>query len=379
MILLQIVCGLDRKRFTPIVVLPDDMKHVGLLSAELTLNGIEWRHLPIAIVRRRYLKLVGIPSFASKLLHGTLALRRFTRERNVQLIHGFTLAVAAAPLASLATGIPLVMHAHEIIERPRFLRKLLHALSLFRSSRLLCVSEAVRGNVIKDQPSAASRVQVIRNGIQPVSPPDKSISELRSELGVPIDKPLVGMIGRVSPWKGQQIFLEAAALVLKTHPDCHFIAIGGVFDNETQHLDQLIETQSRLRLHDAFTIAGFSKEARTMIAAFDLYVLPSTRPDPFPTVLLEAMSLGVPIIATAHGGPLEMVVEGVTGLLIPPSDPEALADGIRSLMSMPDRGQSMGETGRARASSLFGIQRYLELIQTVYSEILEKKFSKISS
>jgi len=369
-ILLEIVTGLDRTRFTPIVILPADMEHVGLLSAELSARGIESLHLPLAIVRRRYLQPTGILPFLSSIVRGTRAIARLARQHDVRLIHGFTFAVLAAPLAAIMLRLPLVMHAHEILLRPRALRKLLHFVNVRWSDRVICVSEATRQNILEDRPSDTNRVQVIHNGITPPEPSGRSIAELRAQLGVPQDKPLVGMIGRISPWKGQEVFLEAAALVAAENPNCHFIAIGGVFDKEIQHLERLKQLHERLNLEHVAILHDFMSDAREMLAAFDLFISPSTSPDPFPTVILEAMSAGVPVIATAHGGPLEMVVDGVTGLLVPPRDAAALAAAINALLLDPQRRQQMAEAGRLRMQESFSLAPFLKNVQNVYTEIL---------
>ncbi len=377
--LLQVVTGLDRALFTPIVILPEDMQHVGLLSAELTARGIECIHLPIAIVRRRYLKPTGILPFLGSFVRGTLAVRRLARERNVRLIHGFTFAVIAAPLAAFVLQLPLVMHAHEILLRPKALRKLLHFVNVRRSNRVICVSEATRQNIVEDQPSAAERILVIHNGLRPSTPSGRTVAELRAELGVPQDKPLVGMIGRISPWKGQEVFLEAAALVVAENPDCHFISIGGVFDNETQHMERLQQLHQKLKLESIVVLHDFISDARDMLGAFDLFVSPSTSPDPFPTVILEAMSAGVPVIATAHGGPLEMVVDGETGLLVPPSDAAALAGAINALLRDPVRRHEMAQAGRVRLQECFSLRPFLDRVQNVYTTVLsyQREYSHV--
>jgi glycosyltransferase involved in cell wall biosynthesis len=369
-ILLQLVRSLDRERFIPIVVLPDDMRHVGLLSAELSASGIEYQHLPVAIIRRRYISLLGILPFLRKLIVGTFAVRRLVRERNISLIHGFTLAVAAAPFAAAVTGVPLIMHAHEILQRPKLLRKFLHALAVRWSACVLCVSEAVRRNIVEDQPAAADRIQTVYNGIAALPPPERGIAELRAKMDMPADQPLVGMLARISPWKGQQVFLEAAALVLQAVPDCRFIAIGGVFDGDTQHLDRLTDIQRRLGLDSSVTIAGFTPNARNLIPAFDVLILPSTSPDPFPTVILEAMSAGVPVIATAHGGAVEMIIDSETGLLVPPRDSTALSSAILTLLSSASLRRRLGQAGRERMLSRFELGRYVQDMQDIYTEAI---------
>jgi glycosyltransferase involved in cell wall biosynthesis len=370
-ILLQIVTGLDRTRFTPIVVLPDDMQHVGLLSAELAARGIESMHLPIAIARRKYFQPSGLLRFLGKLVRGTWAIRRLAKERNVRLIHGFTFAVISAPIAASLLRLPLVMHAHEIILRPRLLRKLLHFSGVCRSQRVICVSNATRSNIVEDQPAAVRRIQVIHNGIEcPAFPLTKE--ELRKKLGVPLDKPLVGMIGRVSAWKGQEVLLEAAAIVTAANPDCHFISIGGVFDKEVQFLERLKQLHQELHLEQSFTLQGFMSDARDMLPAFDIFVSPSTSPDPFPTVVLEAMCAALPVIASAHGGPLEMVVEGETGLLFTPRDPAALAAAILELLADEPRRKRMGQAGRMRLQERFSPAPFLKSMQQVYQEALDE-------
>jgi glycosyltransferase involved in cell wall biosynthesis len=369
MILLNIVTGLDRTRFHPVVVLPDDMRHVGLLSRELAAAGIEFHHLPIAILRRRYLSPRGLPGFLGRIVSGTMAIRRLARGRNVQLIHGFTLAVIAAPAAALALRRPLLMHAHEIILRPRLLRQGLHFLAAKSARRLLCVSDAVRNNILEDQPGEAARVVVLRNGIPGAEPARESRGELRRELGLPEGLPLVGMIGRISPWKGQEIFVRAANLLHERGVPAHFVAMGGVFDGERRHLDRLHQVIAGTSLGPALTLVDFRKDARRFLPAFDLFVLPSTLPDPLPTVVLEAMAAGVPVIAAAHGGSLEMVVDGETGRLVAPGDPQALAQAMEALLSDPAQAARMGRAGLERFQRVFALGPYLEAIEGTYDQV----------
>jgi glycosyltransferase involved in cell wall biosynthesis len=371
-ILLQLVRGLDRKRFTPIVLLPGDMQHVGLLSRELANSGIEYHHLPIAIIRRRYLRPSGVLAFLWRLVLGTIRVRRLIYQRNIDLIHGFTLAVTVAPVAAAVTGTPLIMHVHEIVQRPQLFRKLVHVLATRWSNRVLCVSEAVRRNILQDQPAARSRVKTVYNGIPDIALPRLSLAELRREAGVSTEGPLVGMLGRISPWKGQQVFLAAAARVLRAAPTCNFLAMGGVFDGETQHLELLVAAHANLKLGKSVVIASFNPNAREIIPAFDILVLPSTSPDPFPTVILEAMSAGISVIATAHGGALEMIIQGETGLLVTPNDPEALSTAILSLLEDQSLRVRLGKAGRERMLANFELSRYLKDLEEVYSAVLNE-------
>jgi glycosyltransferase involved in cell wall biosynthesis len=379
-IILEIVKRLDRAKFYPIVVLPDDVKHVGLLSRELAAAGIEYHHLPILILRRRYLKPQGLFHAVKCAVIGTWALRKLIRQREVRLIHSTTLSVLAAPLAAWVTRTPLISHVQEILIDPQIIRKALHAIARYSSDRIICISDSVKAHILEDQPNAAKILEVVRNSIPLPAEPNRTIEEMRNELGLAEDLPVAGMIGRVSPWKGQEIFVRAAAILRSEGIACQFVAIGGVFDNERQHLDRLNETIRSLDLENMVKIEGFRKDARELIAAFDVFVLPSILPEPFGLVVAEAMATGKPVIATAHGGPTEMVVEGETGFLIPPNNPYALASAIKNLLAHPEEAAKLGRAARKRFLEHFEMREYVQKIERLYEATLaSQKLPKASA
>ena len=129
-------------------------------------HGIEYYYLPIAVVRRRYLTPTGLVLLAVRLVKGTLAIRRLVSGHSgPKLIYGFTFAVIAAPFAARLLGIPLLSHSHEIFENPACFRKAIHALNVRSARAVVCVSEAVKKNILKDEPGATGRLRVVYNGI----------------------------------------------------------------------------------------------------------------------------------------------------------------------------------------------------------------------
>jgi glycosyltransferase involved in cell wall biosynthesis len=365
-IVLEIVKRLDRTKFYPIVVLPSDMKHVGLLSRELQAAGIEYHHLPILILRRRYLQPQGLFHILKCAVIGTWTLRKLMRQRDVRLIHGTSLSVLAAPLVAWITRTPLISHVQEILIDPRIIRKALHSIVRHSADKIVCISDSVKAHILEDQPNAAKIIEVVRNSIPLPVEANRTVEEMRSELGLVAGLPVVGMIGRVSPWKGQEIFVRAAAILRSEGVACQFVAIGGVFDNELHHLNRLKEIIRSLDLDNLVKIEGFRKDARELIAAFDVFVLPSILPEPFGLVVAEAMAAGKPVIATRHGGPTEMVVEGETGFLIPPNDPNALASAIQNLLAHPEEAASLGRAGRRRFLEHFEMREYVQRIEKLY-------------
>jgi glycosyltransferase involved in cell wall biosynthesis len=269
----------------------------------------------------------------------------------------------------------LISHVQEILIQPGIVRKALHAVTRHSADRIICISDSVKAHILKDQPNAAQVVEVVRNSIPLPAEPSRTIEKMRSELSLSADLPVVGMIGRVSPWKGQEIFVRAAAILRSEGIACQFVAIGGVFDNERHHLDRLNEIIRSLDLENMVKIEGFRKDARELIAAFDVLVLPSIQPEPFGLVVAEAMAAGKPVIATAHGGPTEMVVEGETGFLIPPNDPSALASAIKNLLAHPGEVERLGKAARERFLEHFEMRDYVQRIQRLYDAVLAESKS----
>lgn len=173
---------------------------------------------------------------------------------------------------------------------------------------------------------------------------------IREHLGWAEGVRVVGIVGRLQPWKGQRVFLEAAALVGSTRPDVRFAVVGGaVLGWEGSYPDELRQMAHQLGLGTRVHFAGHQSDVYPWYDALDVVVHASAR-EPFGLVLVEAMALGRPLVAAAAGGPMEVVEDGVSGLLVPPGDPAALAQAVGRVLDDPVLAATLGEGGRARAS-----------------------------
>jgi glycosyltransferase involved in cell wall biosynthesis len=378
-ILLQLLKRLDPARFYPIVVLPTDTKHIGRLSWRLDQEGIEYHFIRMGIIRRKYFHPVGVVRYAVELLLGVFSLAVLMHRRRVALVHTNTLAVLSGAIAAWLMRRPHVWHIHEIIVSPKVAKKVFHFLAVRFSRVVVTVSGAVRAHILADFPESSDKVKVIYNGID-LSPYllDSGGAKIRKEFGVPQGELLVGMVGKVCRWKGQIQFQQAAVLVLESRPDTRFLAVGGVFDDEMNDMERFREAVEGAHLETKFMISDFRTDIPSVLSAMDIFVLPSTQPDPFPTVVLEAMAAGKPVIATAHGGPVEMVVEGETGFLVAPGDPRALADAILRLAEVPSLRVAMGTAGRRRVTEHFNLDRFVSEFQALYDRTLAPVFVRPS-
>jgi glycosyltransferase involved in cell wall biosynthesis len=145
--------------------------------------------------------------------------------------------------------------------------------------------------------------------------------------------------------------------------------VGGVYDQDDSVRRQLLADIEARGLQQQVIVQDFRADVGNVLADLDVFVLPSTEPDPFPTVVLEAMAAGRPVVAFRHGGVCEMVEEGVTGLLCPPGDLDALAQAIDSLLMDPDRRKRMGEAGQARLQRLFTREAFVARFSKLYTEL----------
>lgn len=373
-VLLETVKRLDRTQFHPIVILPEDSRHIGRLTPHLAAHDIEYDFLPLGVMRRKYLKPGTVARFVVEFGSAVRELRRLMREKSIDVVHTNTLAVCAGAVAAKLEKIPHVWHIHEILVDPVLLRKLLHATVARLSTVTVCISKAVRDHYLADQPSGADKTVIIPNGIDLEKfSASSDAANIRAEYGIPADAPLVGMVGKVTRWKGQMVFARAAKKILDAFPDAYFLAVGGVFDDERYYMDNFVNEVSRLGIQDRFIIRDYRPDVANVLRALDIFVLPSTLPEPFGLVVVEAMACEKAIVATAHGGPAEMIVDNESGLLVKPADPEALAAGVAKLLR--DRGylRSLGKDAKIRAWDKYHVDRYIQDLERLYFRVASRR------
>ena len=205
---------------------------------------------------------------------------------------------------------------------------------------------------------------LIPNGLScdPVS--GAEAAALRREFGIPHGAPLVVCVARLEPEKGHRTLLQALARVRAGRPDLRALIVG-----EGSQRQALEEAARELGIAQAVQFTGFREDARTAIAAADVFALTSPA-EPFGLVLIEAMALGRPVVATDAGGPREIVVSGETGRLTPPDDPQAVADALSDLIARPDERLRMGRNGRRRYEDHYTTRRMAEQTLAVYQAAL---------
>lgn len=371
-VLLETVKGLDRERYSPFVVLPEDCRSEGGLAAALAALGVPYQFCPLGILRRRYLKPRRLPRFGIEFARAVGKLARLIQKRRIDIVHSNSLASCAGAVAARITGTPHIWHVHEMVVSPARVKRALHFTAPRLSSAVICISEAVKRHMLQDAARFAEKFVVVYNGL-PMEKflPASDGSAVRRELGVPLDAPLIGMVGRVNNGKGQVPFVHAAAQLAREFPGAYFVAAGSVFAGEQRYMDILQSEVENAGLRDRFLITGFRSDVPALLSAFDVFVHPAIHPEGFGLAVLEAMAAAKPVVATAHGGPLEMMEDGVSGYLVPPGDAEALARRVGDCLRDRTRSRQMGSRAQERAMRLFSVTRYLEQIEDLYEQLLK--------
>jgi len=183
----------------------------------------------------------------------------------------------------------------------------------------------------------------------------------------------VGMVGRIAPWKGQHVFVEAFARAFPAGPERAVVVGAPLFGaGEERYLEDVRDLGERLGLDGRLELTGFRDDVGAELAGLDVLVHASTLPEPFGQVVAEGMAAGLPVVAAAAGGPAELVESGVNGLLYPPGDVEALAGALRTLAADPALRARLGAAARERTREL-SPERAAASVLAVYRQVVEAR------
>ena len=298
-----------------------------------------------------------LPLRRSYQLGAAWRLARLLRRRRADVLHTHTLAAAnvLSRLAGAVARVPVVSHLHiENTFRPAT-RRLLAGLdnaTARLAARLVAVSEDTR-RAYERQGYPRGRIEVVYNGV-----------DVPANGGFRRNDPArIGEIGRLCDVKGQRELLQAVARL----PEARLVLAGRDLEQGGAYQDALERESERLGIRERVEF-GFHEDVPGLLESLDVVALPSWT-EGLPVVLLEAMAHARPVVATPVGGTPELVVDGETGLLVPPRDPEALAAALQRLLEDPDLARRLGEAGRTRVAERFTAAAQTRRILELYDEL----------
>jgi glycosyltransferase involved in cell wall biosynthesis len=214
---------------------------------------------------------------------------------------------------------------------------------------------------------SADRIEMIPNGIDAARYEHPGgQEEARRTLGLPPLAPVVGLVGRISAQKRVDLFLEAARRIASRIPECRFLVVGA-----GELMEPMRRLSTEMGLDSRVTFMGAREDMGRILAAIDLLTLTSDF-EGLPNVVMEAMAASRPVVATDLGGCRELIVDGVTGFLVPLGDPGAMAQRLFQVLSLPDRGRSLGTAGSQRIRSEFNIAAMVERFESLFLNACRK-------
>ena len=221
-----------------------------------------------------------------------------------------------------------------------------------RAARIVAISACVADTLAAISRAAPERTTLVYNGVDRERfRPQRSRDDVRAEFGVPADATVIGTVGQLVPWKRQDLFLEAAAHILAHLPQTWFLVVGAdLFGEHAAYVAELRALAAGLSLGDRAVFTGYREDVAAVMAAMDLMLHPAEE-EPLGRAVLEAMSLGVPCVAADACGPAEIIEDGISGILTPPGDAQAMAARAVELLSRPRSVQRMGEAAMRRVET----------------------------
>ena len=347
-IFLDVINTLVKNDFELLVFVPEK----GPLYQKLSADGIKVQTIRLGTLRRKYLNLPGMINRAFFLFFSTVRLASIVKKNDVNIVLTNTTSVLNGALLKILFGKKLshIWHIHEIVHNSSLFNGLLSRLMRFMDNGI-CVSNAVLEHWKRISPKNEHKFVKIYNGFVP-----KTGKSIRNELGILDHQIVVTMIGRISEMKGPDFFVEIAKKALKKSNNLVFLLVGDCFPGNEHLVNDL---EKRIGGLDAqIRLLGFRDDIDDMLSSTDIFVLPSVFPDPLPTVILEAMSNGLPVITTITGGAGEMVSHKDNGFHIKVWDTETASEYIEILAEDFELRTKMGERSTEILQSKFTMEKF---------------------
>jgi len=382
--LCTLLSRLDRRRFEPSVVFSRAAQHEclrgspaaptearvivwrnGLKSTRLGRSFYEMARRRARPVRQLLTGLLAALDLVLVVAPYSLRLYRLARGRRIAIVHHNNGVEPRSVLLAGLLGVPLVVYQRGDEWHSRAGRFLARRVALYVAN-----SEATRRDLL-ELGVAPDRIRVIYPPVELGRfDPGVDAGGQRREFGVHADEPCFGIFGTLLPWKGHRVFLKAARRVMEQVPNARAFVIGEAPQRDPAYRDELKRLVEELGIAERVVFTGFREDVPELMQMLRVVVHASVEPEPFGRVIAEAMAMGKPVVATAAGGPLEIIEDGWSGYLVPSGQEEAMAERITRLLTDAGHCDRIGRRAREVVEARFSAEAHARLVEAVYAEVL---------
>ncbi|MFH1858087.1 MAG: glycosyltransferase family 4 protein [Candidatus Omnitrophota bacterium] len=362
--LVRLLKVLDRNRWTPVVI----THRVGNMTEEMLTNGIPVFPIPLRPADREGGLLRNIVMFYIPLFFRLLREFREIKPDVIHLNNSPREPLVAIWAASLLR-IPVVAH----LRTTRPLTRI--ELSLTKRLKALIVLSQMVKKLFEGQDVPSGKIRYIPDGIEIAHHEHLPLNaeKARRQLGILNSEPVIGVVARLMPKKGQEQFIRAMAKVVKVYPNVKAVILGDECETHSNYLSFLKNMVSQEELSGNIQFTGWVEKPEDLYPAFDIVTQTSLLQEGLPSVCLEAMGIGIPVVSTRVGAVPELVEEGVAGLLVPPGDADAMAEALLQLLQDERKRLEMGENARKRVIEHFNLRKTKEKMEALYEEVTQKR------
>ena len=371
--ILMFISNLDKQKYFPVVILPFD----GPLRTELEKNNIKVVIAPVLKLYRKMFTPKNILKFCKEYKDGLKTINELHKEHNFSIVYSHTLAALIGIIFAAKNKIKHLWHVQEIIAKPTIFNKgFIKLLSLKSNHVAVYDSRTTMEFWIDGNKKLTEKSKFVCNALDVKEKPEpnlEDIQKIRKEFfKVQPDDIVIALVGRINSWKGQQLLLEAFNKISDKYQNTKLVYIGSAPPNQEFFEIELNEKIRSYNLSERVAIIPFQENIWRFWDAIDIAVVPSTEPEPFGMVAIEAMLSKKPVVAANHGGLTETVVNNETGFLFEPNNAEKLSEAISGLIEDKNKRILFGQKGYERVHLHFSLEKHVDEFETIFETLLKE-------
>lgn len=370
--ILMFISNLDKSKYKPVVVVPFE----GPLTREFEKNNIEVVIAPVLKLYRKMLTPTNLLKAGKEYNQGLQILENLHKKYKFDLVYSHTLAALIGIIFARKHNVKHLWHIQEILAKPVAINKIFKVLLNIKANhKAIYDSKATMNFWIDGDENLTKKSDFIWNGLDASTKPMYSREHIQSvrKMFFEVDDSItvIGLVGRINSWKGQPLLLAAYHKIAHKYPQSRLVFIGSAPPNQEFFTNDLVKSIQNFKLENQVKIIPFQEDIWQLWDAVDIAVVPSTEPEPFGMVAIEAMLSKKPVIAANHGGLTEIVIDQQTGLFFEPRNSTQLADKLEVLLNDATKRENFGANGHQRAVEHFSLKSHVAKFEAIFEDIIQ--------